>query len=97
MNSKDAFINAISEEKSVKRYRTLRKVLNEDASLKDKFQELKQLQKKKMKYKDEEIEKKYCQLYEEIKTYPFMEEYFELINEIDSINKLISEIIEQEL
>ena len=48
-------------------------------------------------YKDNDLEREYQALYNEILSFPFMEEYFELVNEIESFLNEVKNIIEMEL
>lgn len=91
------FLSILSEQDFIKRYKELKNNINNNIYIKEKYDELFSLQKKMLKYKDEDIKKRYNALYDEILSYPFMEEYFSLVNQIDEFLHQVMNIIEMEL
>lgn len=91
------FISLIEKEPFIIRYKELNKLINNNKTIKEKYNKLIELQKKMLKYKDKTIETEYENLKMEILEIPFMEEYFDLVNEIEAFLQEVKNIIELEL
>ena len=96
MESKD-FLEVVKNHGFVIRYKELSNIINNNIIIREKYNRLLALQKKMLLYKDNDLEREYQSLYNEILTFPFMEEYFELVNEIESFLNEVKNIIEMEL
>ena len=97
---KEAIIN--SEE--VKQIKRLEKYIDNNEKLKKEFETLKQIQRKMVlaKTNNELIDyKKYKVMYEaqmeKVKEFPFVEEYFELLEEVDLLLVNVTKTIESEI
>lgn len=93
----NSFLDAVLELPFVKRYKELKRVINENEEIKKKYNNLLELQKDLIKYKDPGLESLYYSVYYDLLDYPFMEEYFELVAEIESFLSTVKNIIEMEL
>ena len=97
---KEAIVN--SEE--VKQIKRLEKYIDNNETLKKEFETLKQIQRKMVlaKTNNELIDyKKYKVMYEaqmeKVKEFPFVEEYFELLEEVDLLLVNVTKTIESEI
>ncbi len=91
------FLEAVKNQSFVIRYKELSNIINNNINIREKYHKLLALQKKMLLYKDNDLEREYQALYNEILSFPFMEEYFELVNEIESFLNEVKNIIEMEL
>lgn len=102
MSEKDKLIEMIETHPDIIRYKKIEKLINEHQELKDKFNELKAIQKQlvnaKQIQKKEAIlyfEKQYQELLDTIENYPLMSEYLALQNDINDMLQEITKIIEE--
>ena len=102
MSEKDKLIEMIESHPDIIRYKKIEKLINEHQELKDKFNELKAIQKQlvnaKQIQKKEAIlhfEKQYQELLDTIDNYILMSEYLELKNNKNDMLKEITKIIEE--
>ncbi len=102
MSEKDKLIEMIETHPDIIRYKKIEKLINEHQELKDKFNELKAIQKQlvnaKQIQKKEAIlhfEKQYLELLSTIENYPLMSEYLALQNDINDMLQEITKIIEE--
>lgn len=102
MSEKDKLIEMIETHPDIIRYKKIEKLINEHQELKDKFNELKAIQKQlvnaKQIQKKEAIlhfEKQYQELLDIIENYPLMSEYLALQNDINDMLQEITKIIEE--
>lgn len=102
MKSLESLIEKINKDETIKRYRELEKIINENKNLKIKLNALKQLQKQLINVKkiDKkaaviEVQKQYDDAYEEIQSYPLMTEYLNLQEEINDCVQYIVKVLEK--
>ena len=101
MTEKQKLIEMINHDETIKRYKAIEKVINENQDLKDKINQLKTVQKQLVNAKEIQKEKSiqhfqevYDQLLEEIESYPLMSDYLALQGDINEMIQTIAEVLE---
>ncbi len=103
MNSLDKLINEIKEDPTVKRFKELEKVIDKDEKLNKEYKELLELQKvmvnkREQKSKDFTLaKKKYEEAKERVLQHLVLNEYLDLLEEINYDLGLIQKIISEEI
>ncbi len=101
MNEKEKLLAMIRENPSIRRYRQLEAIINQDSEIQVKMDTLKQMQQqlvnaREMKKKEavKHFEQQVETMIETIEDYPLMSEYFALQSDINDMMKAIMEILE---
>ena len=103
LNSLKELINLLKDDQEIRRFQELEKVIDQDENIKKEYHQLLNLQKDmvqkefKKSNKYQEAKTKYDQAFQKILTYPIMEEYLDLLEQINSDLNLIQTIIEEEI
>lgn len=104
MTEQEKLIKMLLEDEDIKRYKRIEMYINNQEELKQKFQELKAVQKQlvnaKHLHKEKAIEAfqtQYNTLYNEIESYPLMADYMALQGDINELMQTIVSIIEDGL
>lgn len=98
----DELLSYVKEHPLVKRYQELEEKIHQDKQLLQKYEQLKEYQKQLVNAKASkkpfaEIEKVYLATREELLTHPFMGEYLDVIEMVNSDLQLIQDIIASEI
>ncbi|MDX9691541.1 MAG: YlbF family regulator [Acholeplasmataceae bacterium] len=101
MTEKEKLIQMVLNNESIKRYKTIEKLINENKEIKRKMNQLKSLQKQLVNAKHiqkeeavRQFQAKYDEQLEEIESYPLMSEYMALQGDINEMIQAIQDIIE---
>ncbi len=101
MTEKEKLINMILQNEEIQRYKRIEKLINNNIELKDKVNQLKDLQKQLINAKQIqkkqaiiEFEGRYNLLLNEIETYPLMSDYLALQGDINEMLQHIQFILE---
>lgn len=104
MSEKDKLIRLINESEDINRYRRLEKIINDDPNLKQKFAQLKALQKQLVNAKHigkteaiAHLQTTYDTLYQSIEDMPLMSDYMALQSDINDMVQYIVKIVEEGL
>jgi cell fate (sporulation/competence/biofilm development) regulator YmcA (YheA/YmcA/DUF963 family) len=103
MNSLQELIKILKDDEEIRRFQELEKVIDQDSNIKHEYQQLLDYQKDMVQkqYKKSklypEAKKKYDQAFASILSYPVMEEYLDLLEQINADLHLIQSIIETEI
>ena len=103
MNSLRELIQLLESDPEIIRFKELEKVIDQDENIKQEYHQLLNLQKDmvqkqfKKSPKYDQAKKIYDQAFNKILTYPIMEEYLDLLEQINSDLNLIQTIIEEEI
>lgn len=102
--NKEALIDLIKNDESIKQYKRIEKIINSDEKLLNDLNELKELQKElvNLKYLDKHEmalikEKQYKEKFDEINNNPLLYNYLELQVELNNLLQDIKNIIEKGL
>lgn len=101
MNKREEFLKLLENNPIIERYKKLEAVINKDNELKNKIQNLKNIQKQLVNAKEynkhkmiEMYENKYDMLYNEISEIPLLSEYLALQSDINELLQDVQEIIQ---
>lgn len=104
MTEKEKLIQMLLEDEEIKRYKRIEEYINSNKELKEKFNELKAVQKQLVNAKHigkteavQALETKYNDIYETIESYPLMSDYMALQSDINEMIQHVVAIIEDGL
>ena len=103
MRNLQELIQLISEDDKIQRFKELEKIIDHNKSIREDYDLLLQLQKVMVnkEYKKDknynEAKTEYESQLEKVRDYPILEEYLDLLEEINSDLSMIKTIIEQEI
>lgn len=96
-------IDLVKNDDQVKRYQELEKLIKNDLNINNQLKEIKELQKRMVKqeysgsFTLDSIKNEYNRKIDDLKAYPYVEEYLELLEYINDDLQLIIKIIEDEI